>query len=144
MKAEIILTRLTDNGKQTTGILSYLSFAGIKIFSTLEPAWLNNRINESCIPAGKYIVESYYSSKYGRCLAVKDVIGRTRIRFHYGNYRKNSKGCILVGEKFEHINKDKLIDITNSRESFKYFMNFINDNEQIGLIISDTYKVYKT
>lgn len=67
---------------------------------TLERPWVNNKINISCIPAGKYILAPFTGKEYKRVYQVLDVPGRTNILFHIGNIAKNSKGCILPGMRF--------------------------------------------
>jgi hypothetical protein len=140
---EMILTRLVDNGKQTVGMMTFITLHRKELFTTLEPPWLNNLVNKSCIPPGDYVCSIRRSEKYGKHLIVEDVQGRSEILFHHGNYRKNSKGCILVGEKFRHIDGDNQIDITNSKNSMKRLMRYIENGDKINLKISDVYKVEK-
>lgn len=68
-----------------------------RLFYTLEPGWNNNARNKSCIPFGEYKVEPWLSKKFGRCLKVLNVPGREAILIHAGNYREDTKGCILIG-----------------------------------------------
>lgn len=65
---------------------------------TLENPWLDNQPMISCIPAGKYICRRVESPTYGSTFEVADVEGRTHILFHWGNYPKNTQGCVLVGQ----------------------------------------------
>ena len=101
---------------------SYLKLA------TLEPAWADNSIGESCIPEGIYTCERYSSAKYPNTWEVTDVSGgRTRILLHAGNYPINTSGCVLVG--MEHssttyaINSSamamgKLMELTDRLDDF--------------------------
>lgn len=99
------------------------------IFSckTLEPQYNDNEENNSCIYAGDYIVEKHISPKYGECLKITDVFGRTDILIHWGNYRSNTLGCVLVGAEFADINKDGYKDITNSKKTFEKLMSLVDD-----------------
>ena len=57
----------------------------------------------TCIPYGTYEVILSYSPKFKRILPeVLKVDQFTGIRFHRGNYVKDTEGCILVGEKVEN------------------------------------------
>lgn len=57
----------------------------------------------TCIPYGTYEVILSYSPKFKRILPeVLKVDQFTGIRFHRGNYTKDTEGCILVGEKVEN------------------------------------------
>ena len=72
---------------------------------TLEPPWRDNKPGVSCIPPGKYVCKPHVSPRFGKCILVTDVPGRTDILSHSGNwagdkargYRSDSQGCILVG-----------------------------------------------
>ena len=141
MKAskDLLLTRLKDNGRQTIGNLSLLiqsSVTSINTFAVLEPSWDGNKKDISCIAPGVYYVEVRYSEKYGRHLIVLDVYGREYILFHHGNFRINTRGCILTGKNYKHIDKDGLLDITNSKKSMEKLMSFIEDGERIKLTIT--------
>lgn len=87
---------------------------------TLEPTWANNERNISCIPAGTYNVVPYSSEKYPGTYEVQDVPGRSKILIHKGNFFHNTKGCILVGENIVDLNKDGVIDITNSKVTLRH------------------------
>lgn len=50
---------------------------------------------------------------------VKNVPGRTGILFHPGNYTRQIKGCILPGEDLIDLNKDGVIDVTNTTKTLK-------------------------
>ena len=67
---------------------------------TLERPWVNNKINISCIPAGKYVLAPFTGKEYKNVYEVLAVQGRTGILFHIGNTVNNSKGCILPGMRF--------------------------------------------
>jgi hypothetical protein len=51
-----------------------------------------------CIPAGSYRVVLTYSPHLGYvCPEVLNVLGRTAIRWHVGNFPKDVLGCCVVG-----------------------------------------------
>ena len=53
---------------------------------------------ETAIPYGKYKVQLTWSPKFGRPLPiVENVKGYEGIRFHRGNYKNDTLGCVLVG-----------------------------------------------
>jgi len=138
---QIILSRLIDNGNQTTGQACLCDgFKTHIYFSTLELPNKNNRKWVSCIPAGKYMCKVRQSDKYGTHLHIQDVPGRSMILMHYGNYNSDTKGCILVGEKFAKLNKDDDFDVTNSRKTMKKILDFINGDDNIELIINEPLK----
>jgi len=55
---------------------------------------------------------------------VQDVLLRDYILIHFGNYAKDSTGCILVGRRFSDINGDGQIDITSSKVTLEKLLHF--------------------
>ena len=87
--------RLTADKKGTIGVIF---LPKNQFVYTLEPPWLDNKCNDSCIPAGSYICKKIISKKYGKCIAVLDVPNRSFILLHRGNYTYDTKGCILIAK----------------------------------------------
>ena len=81
----------------------------------------NNEKNISCIPCGVYECEFNISPKFGPTYQVRGVPDRTHILFHKGNYTKNTKGCILVGEQFEKTDESECT-LLASAKGFGEFM----------------------
>jgi hypothetical protein len=67
---------------------------------TLEDAIRPEKIQgETCIPEGKYKVILDESIRFQRLMPhIISVPNFTGIRIHYGNTRKDTEGCILVGK----------------------------------------------
>jgi len=92
---------------------------------TLEPPFLDNKKNESCIPTGTYGLVPYDSSRLGKCFLVKDVPNRTDILIHVGNFIDETTGCILVGTgvwKWRERNGSQLL---NSRDAMNFLLSII-------------------
>jgi len=123
--------------KQTTGQLVLFEKDEI-VFQckTLEPEWNENKKGISCIPERTYQVKKHISPTYYKCLKVFDVAGRSEILIHWGNYRDNTEGCILVGTSFQDINKDGLMDVINSKAVFDKLMQVVKDSFRL-IIIGD-------
>lgn len=100
----ITLRRLDTTDKGIFGHLSWDDFDCV----TLE----NDELE---IPIGTYKVTLYQAPSYGKCPKI-DVPGRTFILLHWGNWEKNTKGCILVGE-----NRNGFA-IEHSRDTFNQMM----------------------
>ena len=92
----------------------------------LEPQYNDNKKN-SCINLGDYYVEKVNSPKYGICFQIVDVINRTHILLHWGNFRKNTLGCLLLGSTFKDIDQDGNKDLINSKDTFNAFMKIMPD-----------------
>lgn len=96
MKIEVVRTYFNQN--YTKGIM----LVDNKFFGyTLEPQKKGS--NETsclnrCIDTGKYVAVYEYSPKFKQHLIeLKNVPDHTEIKIHAGNFRSNTRGCILVG-----------------------------------------------
>lgn len=116
MKREYLLTA-------TTGKLTVFDEVNALVFEcvTLELPWLDNKRSISCIPEDEYMVWKMLPTIKRRYeyFWVKNVPGRTGILFHPGNYTRQIKGCILPGEDLIDLNKDGVIDVTNTTKTLK-------------------------
>ena len=95
------LIRDVENDEGTFGLLA----AGPLRLHVAELPDRGNAPNLSRIPAGRYDALPHASPRFGRCLAVPGVEGRTHILIHGGNvagdvergWRSHSRGCLLPG-----------------------------------------------
>ncbi len=114
----VAITRLEDNGYQTTG---KLKMEGLTC-DTLERPWSNNLPNVSCIPKGTYKVSYSWSWKFMKnTYRLEAVPKRSGILIHSGNYFFDIQGCIILGQGYKDINGDGKVDILNSRVTIKKF-----------------------
>lgn len=102
----------------TMGVLNYHGFRCY----TLEPPWLDNKKSVSCIPAGTYKARKHASPRFGNCIAIDNVVDRSNILIHVGNFVSQTEGCILVGDSISDINRDSVPDVTNSKKTFNELM----------------------
>ena len=97
-----------------------------------------NTVCTNCIPEGTYEVTVIYSPTKGRCFQVHDVEGRTAILIHKGNYAAGKKvdtqGCILVGDRFEDINKDGNIDVAGSTETLTELLSILPNKFKLTIL----------
>ena len=121
-----ILTRISDDGRQTLGHLKLINGKKELQLVTLELPWKDNERQKSCIPKGVYEVKLRWSPKYGTHYHVLNVPNRDLILIHSGNFNKDTKGCILVGKKFADINKDGLLDVAMSRDALNEMLKFFD------------------
>jgi hypothetical protein len=112
------LNRLDKGVDQTLG--RFTMYDGLEeVFScvTLELPDKGNKTSISSIPIGTYKVVHRHSKKYLNHLILLDVPNRRYILIHSGNFYTDTRGCILVGSRFEQINSDSLLDITASKRT---------------------------
>lgn len=89
----------------TTGILT----ANGMSFYTIEQPWRDNKIGESCVPAGVYRLLPYLSPSHGAtyCLSNSElniygpgpfpIGGRSYCELHSANWARQLEGCIALG-----------------------------------------------
>lgn len=132
------IIRIEENSK-------YGSFGAMRIQKevfcwTLEPPDLLNTKNTSSIPAQQYICERHESPKFGETFWVRDVPGRDLILFHWGNWVRDTMGCILVGSTILKVKAE--IDrkgVGNSGNTFKEFMTYLKGYDRFHLTIKENY-----
>ena len=97
---------------------------------------------ETCIPYGNYQVIVAFSPHFNRDMPLLvNVPGYTGVEIHWGNYPKNTEGCLLVGGALDNPAKPEII--LNSVKEFntlweeyilaarnrqeKIFINYVKD-----------------
>jgi hypothetical protein len=94
----------------------------------LELPWRNNERKQSCIPEGRYMITRRTSPKYGEHFHVLNVTNRSFILIHQGNFTREIEGCILPGTSHQDIDRDGIIDVTNSRVAMTYLLKHITSD----------------
>jgi hypothetical protein len=127
----ILLERFSPEERQTIGNLYLLEDNGSMIDSwfSLELPWLDNQKYISCIPIGNYTCFKHVSPKFGPCLWIKEVNGRSEVLIHPANYYTQLLGCIAIGKDLKHINTGKDIDVAQSRKAMAELLNQIEGDE---------------
>ena len=126
-----MIVRLTRHAENEYGTFGFLTVGkSDTIFTTLELPDLNNLRNVSCIPKGAYPLEKRKTGKYKGMYEVLGVEGRSDILFHLGNYKRDTKGCILLGTTFCEIG------VLNSKKAVSLFTAALDaEKEQCVLIL---------
>ena len=118
--ADINIQRLSYSRTETMGIMRINNLR----FFTLELPWLDNQKNISCIPTGEYnYIKRVSPGKGYEVIELVDVPDRAYIQIHLGDYTRQIEGCILPGTGLKDIDRDGVIDVTNSEEAFNQIMN---------------------
>ena len=92
----IELRRDDQNDVRTLGSIF---IDGEQFCETLELPWRDNQRGISCIPEGSYECRLGLSPSRGyKVYWLQDVPGRKDVQIHIGNFPKDIRGCILVGE----------------------------------------------
>ena len=94
----IYLKRTRNHPSQTIGHLTAIVQGKPSLFlHTLELPDLNNERRISRIPEGTYDIVKHVSPRFGQCLWLQNIPGRSEILIHAGNTPRDTSGCILVG-----------------------------------------------
>lgn len=110
-------------------------------FKTLELPWKNNQRRISCIPpapGGKldYLVHKKppTAKRPYEYFHVQHVEGRDAILWHPGNYTSQILGCTLPGEAHTDLNKDGIVDITNTKQTLKILTTLMPEKFKLTII----------
>ena len=97
--------------------MGYLLDGEDRLAETLELPWRDNQRGISCIPEGTYKCELAPSPSRGYSVYwLQNVPGRQDVQIHIGNFPKDIRGCILVGE-------ERGVDqVVHSKRAFDAFM----------------------
>ena len=111
-----------------TVMLNGIPAPNIQQFVTVEPAWRDNEVNVSCIPPGWYNFQVWDSNKFQRLVfTLMAVPNRTFIQMHGGNTFMHTRGCILPGKEFSHLNDDGYRDVYDSWKSIETLLGIFNN-----------------
>ncbi|MGH7260144.1 MAG: DUF5675 family protein [Nitrospiraceae bacterium] len=133
--SDLTLLRIASDAIETQGVL----VAGGRAFAvTLELPWKDNAPEESCIPAGTYTCVRTISPHFGETFEIADVPKRSHILFHKGNAPADTKGCVVVAEKYTGQ------QVGESAEGFAELMGKFNGRDSFILSILDVNKYLPT
>ena len=126
-----------------SGIFSYLlGDADIVEAVTLEHAYPEGEIYIPKIPSGSYKCVRGPHRLHGMTedfitFEITGVEGHTNLLFHWGNYNKDSEGCVLLG-KTKILMPDGVSSmITESRAAFNKFMDLQNGLDEFQLEVQE-------
>ncbi len=131
LNPKLLHAHLLRDIKSNSYTLGVLAIKGQTLY-TIEPPWLNNQTNKSCIPAGTYLVKFMArsaSGKYKNCFHIQNVKSRFGILIHNGNIVAHTKGCLIIGQKRGYLSQQravlssklalaKLVKITNKQDFY--------------------------
>lgn len=135
------LVRLTQTDVVTLG---HLVDDEEKVLAvTCELPWRNNAHSVSCIPAGEYTAKRTQHPEHGEVFQVMDVPDRDEILLHIGCLPRDTKGCILLGTQFGHVDYAdgkpgaSGEGVTQSHAAFAAFMAAMNGIDSFPLTVVD-------
>lgn len=123
---DVLITRYYQDSCATLGILNIIDEEHLPIF-TLENPWKDNTSNISCIPVGAYDVEPYNGTKFKDVYKLLNVPDRNNVLIHWGNYERQTKGCILLGSGVDVSLNEPMI--TKSKITMNRFRELVGKND---------------
>ncbi len=142
---QVILTRTSDDGVQSLGMLTCDDFE----CATLELPYKDNQHSISCIPHGIYRCMLTRSNRLSTLLGhdvttyeVFDVPNRSGIRIHSANFSYQLLGCIALGSNYADIDGNGKKDLINSRLTVNKFHEFM-DGADFELVIKENFDSIK-
>lgn len=135
----MILSRMT---KRPDGIFSQLlDDNGNQVSCTLEHAFPDGKGGfEPVIPPGTYtcvrgLHRLEHMTEDFETFEITGVQGHSQLLFHWGNWNKDSDGCVLTGSSIDKIVTPWMV--TNSRFTFAKFMELNQGLDQFPLTVMD-------
>lgn len=121
MKRTVEIQRTFSSDKQTLGIIQVYEPDGTPVLRlvSLELPWRDNKRKISRIPEGVYKLAKVAGTAkipYPH-LWIYPVPNRSGIKIHKGNYYYQLEGCVLPGLTHTDLNKDGLLDVTDSEKA---------------------------
>ena len=137
MKRTVEIIRTASGDKQTLGVMRVLEPDGWPVFTLkcLELPWRDNKRKISRIPEGVYKLAKVAGTAlipYPH-LWIYPVPNRSGIKIHKGNYYYQLEGCVLPGLTHTDLNKDGLLDVTDSEKALKKLMDALPDETTITI-----------
>lgn len=135
MMFKVLLVRLGHYADRTISALYVYQGQGTRFAGVaLEPPWLNNEPNKSCIPVGDYTVIPRHSAKHGDHLLIEGVPGRDLCLFHTGNFPEDTEGCVLPGLKLSDIDQDGKMEPAASGVAMRFLTQIIKERALLKVI----------
>lgn len=121
---KVKIQRAWSDSRATLGMLTIEGVFHNPFFILENP--LRDTKVDSRIPAGTYTCKPYSGTKYKDVYILENVPDRSAILMHWGNFEKDTEGCILIGESAGMMQNQPAI--MNSKVAFKMFSDLIGKN----------------
>jgi hypothetical protein len=129
---EITVNRGPGDAKSVLGELT-IAHPAFHCF-TLEPPYRTDGTKPRAIPAATYNVSIRLSPRFQRDMPhVENVPGFSEIMIHWGNFPKDTEGCLLVGAS------EQMDFVSESRATFAPLFNLIQTAINNGEPVTITY-----
>lgn len=104
----------------------------------------DNETNISRIPADTYVLEQLESSPafdyphfWVHEEGETDAHGRRGIKWHIANFVRQLNGCGAPGERFTDLDRDGVVDVTNSEDTLEELLDVLPERCELEVINND-------
>ena len=141
---KIIVSRIFSNEHKTLSECEIVKDGKpLYEFKGIELPWMNNKRRVSSIPPGIYKgIATRRASSGAYALLILKVPGRSQIMVHTANYVRDLLGCLAPGQSFADIDRDGIMDVTQSRKTMSDIEQYLPINSEFTYHVVDTYRVY--
>lgn len=127
MSQTLTLLRYESGSQGTFGVLLH---DGKWLCHSLEPACRDGK-QYHAVSAGVYLLTMEWSPRFGKVLPTIIAPGRSGLRFHSGNYARETQGCVIVG------NGRLLQSLSDSRAALDAIITYITTHQLNQLRVID-------
>lgn len=134
----VIIQRAWSDRRATLGMLKILTIDHDPIFTLENP--LRASYTDNRIPEGGYYCTPFSGPKFKNVYEIKDVPDRSAILIHWGNFERDTSGCILIGlSAATHHNGVPWIG--DSIKAFSLFRSIIGDEDFLLRIEPEKFEI---
>ncbi len=81
-------------------------------------------------------MEPFSGTKYKNVYELKNVLGRTYVLIHAGNYHENTEGCLMPGKSWDVL-KDSHYYVSNSKVALKEIFSEIGKFKSVEIRVTN-------
>lgn len=128
----VVIERIYTNYNTLGDVTVFTKDGRTKKYKSVELPDKGNQRNISCIPEGKYQYKTLANhAKFGACIFLPSVRGRSGIYSHRANWHYQLRGCIAIGQKHVQHSTANYTGVNNSTASLREIVESI---EKVGTI----------
>jgi hypothetical protein len=136
MKTDWIIYRFekTDKGTISANLINTGDESFNQFGYNIELPYRDNRINVSCILSGFYPFKKIIRPNGEEAIEIQNVLNRTNVLAHSGNYMKDTKGCILPNISYSYTKETRTPYGITSRPQVKQILNALPTRGVVHII----------
>lgn len=128
---KVLLQRAWQDYRCTLGMLTVLEHEHDPIFTLENP--FRYGMPDDRIPSGVYECSPFSGAKYKDVYEIKNVPGRAAILIHWGNFERDTLGCVLVGNGAGMMTKEPAV--AASRACFNRLKDLLGEDDFLLTVV---------